>query len=317
MTLRIRPRRLAVGLLLSIVILLVLAELALRFVLGLGRPVLSVRDAATTYMLRPSQQTRRFFCLTKTNQYGMRSDAFAEEPTPGTERIFFIGDSVTYGTSHVDQAKLFTEHLHRELPAVLHKPVEVLNASAGGWAIDNEFSYLKSRGAFHSNLVVLVINDGDLSQPRAGITGVGDDISFENPPSALSEFWTRFLKHKIMHTLQKKDAGDTADANADQQIALNLNEILAFRDEARKDGANFAVLYIPFVGDLPEPNGKLRAMFMPWSAAHQIPVLDMTEVLTPYPHQKLSLDGAHLTPFGNQIVAERVEALWPQVIGAR
>ena len=296
------------------ILLVLLAELTLRFGLGLGRPVLSTKDAACDYILKPDQKVYRFFCHTHTNHYGMRADNFEPNPAPGTERIFFIGDSVTYGTSHVDQAKIFTEVLHRELPGVIHKPVEVLNASVSGWAIDNEFSYLKSRGSFHSNLVILVINDGDLGQERAWISGAGEDIPTRNPSSALEEFWARYLKHKLFHAPVVKDAGDEANIKAKHQIALNLQEILDFRAEAQKDGSEFAILYIPFVGDLPTPNDKFRNILMPWSQEHGIPVCDMTDALSGYPHAKLTRDGAHLTPFGHTLVAERVEALWPQTI---
>jgi len=97
----------------------------------------------------------------------MRSDEVSPVPTPGVVRVLFVGDSLTYGTTHVDQRKIFTQIVGRGLPSIVHHSVEVLNASANGWAPDNEWSWVRTRGIFHSNFVLLVLNDGDVTQPWA------------------------------------------------------------------------------------------------------------------------------------------------------
>lgn len=142
------PLRIAGWIIAALLILGICTELLLRFVLGLGTPVVVVPDPACSYALAPNQRIWRFFCHTHTDRYGMRSDAFTPLPAPGTLRVMFVGDSVTYGTSHVDQPRIFTELLHHGLPSVVHQRVEVINASAGGWGIDNELSWLRSRGTF-------------------------------------------------------------------------------------------------------------------------------------------------------------------------
>ena len=292
---------------------ILITELSLRFVLGLGNPVLITADSATSYLLAPNQKIYRFFCHTRTNPYGMRSDNFLPQPAPGTERILFLGDSVTYGTSHVDQAKIFTEELHHLLPGKVQHPVEVLNASAGGWAIDNELGYLTSRGSFHASRIVLVLNDGDLLQSRADFNSAGEDTPNQRPLLAWIELWQRFLRPKFFHRGPKIDAGDSVNLAQDQMLNLNFAKIQAAENFAQQNHAVLSVLYIPFRKDIPEPNQQLKGKFFPWLASHHIAVIDTTEALGAYPIRQVTRDGDHLTVFGNQIVAEQALAAWPSL----
>lgn len=37
------------------------------------------------------------------------TEAALRVPPPGVVRVLFVGDSITYGTTHVDQGKIFTQ----------------------------------------------------------------------------------------------------------------------------------------------------------------------------------------------------------------
>lgn len=293
----------------------VCAELVLHFLLGLGNPVLIAPDSACSYTLAPNQNVYRFFCRTHTDRYGMRSDSFAPIPSPGALRIMFVGDSVTYGTSRVDQSKIFTEVLHRKLPSVLHRPVEVLNASAGGWAIDNELSWLRSRGTFHSGLVILVLNSGDLGQSRADIHDAGDETPQTRPGTAFGEIWDRVLKPRLFHGSPHIDAGDAAPPDPGAILRANLGELDQFQTIASADGARMAILYIPFRKEIPSPANQSEAALMTWSIAHHVPLFDMTDAEARYPTTQVSLDGDHLTSFGHRVIADAVEKEWSAKIG--
>lgn len=307
------PLRITAWIVAALLVLGVCTELLLRFALGLGNPVVVVPDAACAYTLAPNQHTWRFFCHTHTDQYGMRSNPFPPAPAPGTLRILFLGDSVTYGTSHVDQSRIFTELLRRGLPSVVHQPVEVLNASAGGWAIDNELSWLRSRGTFHASIVVLVLNSGDLGQPRAQIADVGEDTAQNHPTTAIGEVWTRFLEPRLFRRAPHVDAGDIAK-NDPQTISENLAELDAFQKLAAGSGGRVALLYIPFRGEIPNPARKSEQTLIAWTAAHHVPFFDMTSVEAAWPVSSVSLDGDHLNVHGNQLIAAAVESEWNSTV---
>jgi lysophospholipase L1-like esterase len=301
---------------LLIVVFLGITEGVLRFVLGLGNPVLITPDAACEYILKPDQRVHRFFVNTRTNHYGMRSDEVPANRDPGHMRILFVGDSLTYGTGRVDQSQIFTEILHRELPSVVHKPVDVLNASAGAWAPDNEVSFIRSRGIFQSDIVVFVLNDGDVSQPRATMSDVGDGLPSKRPATAIGEFWTRYLKPRIMGRIVKSDAGTSIATNADQAVEANLKDLDAADSLVTSQGARMAIVFLPFRLDVPDKSVQAQSTLRQWCEAHHVPLLDLTAAELPYSIRDLSLDnGYHFNARGNAIVADGILKLWPQTVG--
>jgi hypothetical protein len=170
----------------------------------------------------------------------MRSEDVADLPAKGTHRILFLGDSVTSDGAGTDQDKTFPYLIAAKLGRT-----ETLNPSCGGWAPANELGWLKSRGIFGSELVVLVINDGDLYQPMApDLAGVHPNYPKENPKSGLGEGISRYVLPKIFHPDLSDPGtgqGDKTPAVADASRKCVTDEI----DLARKDGAKVLVLFVP------------------------------------------------------------------------
>ncbi len=289
----------------------------MRFVFGLASPVLIARDSACEYILKPDQRVHRFFADTITNHYGMRSEEVPARRNPGRLRILFVGDSLTYGTSRVDQSQIFTEILHRELPSIVHKPVDVLNASAGAWAPDNEVSYIRSRGIFQSDIVVFVLNDGDVTQPRATMDDVGEGTPSKRPATAIGELWTRYLKPRLFHGFTRSDAGTSIAPHADQIVRANLNDLDAADALVTAQGGRMVIIFLPFRLDVPDKSAPAQATLRGWCDAHHVPMLDLTAAELPYSVKDLDLDnGYHFNARGNAIVAEGILKLWPKTVGS-
>ena len=314
----LRQRRHRVHWILRILIGLVLAvafiEAVLRFGLGLGNPVLIQPDSACSYILKPDQEVRRFFVHTHINHYGMRSDEVTVPHKAGTLRLLFVGDSLTYGTTQVDQQKIFTELLHRDLSDIVHQPVEVLNASAGAWAPDNELSYIRSRGIFQSDLVLLVLNDGDLTQPRATIADIGDNLPQQRPLTAIGELYSRYIRPRIAHGTGKSDAGDSVAGNADEVLGANLQELDTFEQLVTSQGARMVLIYIPFRKDIPQEAASSAEILHKWSSAHHVNMCDLTSAESSFSLGEITLDnGIHLNAKGHLVVARAIEKLWPEL----
>lgn len=290
----------------------IITEVMLRLVLGLGNPILIQPDAACSYILKPDQDVRRFFCRTHVNHYGMRSDEVAATHKPGTLRLLFVGDSITYGTTRVDQNEIFSEVLHHELPSIVHRPVEVLNASAGAWAPDNELSYIRTRGIFQSDLVLLVLNDGDLTQPRSTITDIGDNLPRKRPATAIGELYARYIRPRITHSFNQ-DAGDKIAGNAEEVMRRNLTNLDAFDEFVNSHGARFILVYIPFRKDIPQASNDSANALYSWSRSHHITMFDLTSAEAPHPPNEITFDGIHLNAKGHLIVARAIEKSWPQL----
>lgn len=302
----------------SLLVSLAALEAILRLVLGLGNPVMVVYDPACGYTLKPDQNVYRFFAHTRTNRYGMRSQEVPAKLDPGRLRILFVGDSLTYGTSRVDQDEIFTEILHRKLPILLHKPVDVLNASAGAWAPDNEVSYIRSRGIFQSDYVVFVLNDGDLTQPRSSLSDVGDGLEITRGTTALEELWARYLKPRLFRAVVKPDAGIAIDTGAQRVVETNLRDLDAAAGEIAGAGAQMAIVFLPFRRDVPFNSARAESTLSAWCAKHRVPFLDLTQAELPYSADYLDLDaGYHFNSRGNAVVAQGILDLWPRLMPAR
>lgn len=311
-----RVGRAVAGVIFAFILLVGIIEAVLRFVLGLGNPVLIAPDAACAYILKPDQDVRRFFAQTRTNHYGMRSEEVPAVRHAGALRLMFVGDSITYGTSRVDQQHLFTEVVHRELPSIVHRPVEVLNASASAWAPDNELAYIRSRGIFQSDIVLLVLNDGDLTQPRSTIAGVGGDLLQKRPITAIGELFTRYIRPRISNLLEKSDAGDKIAANSDDVMRNNLADLDSIQKLVRLQGAKLVIVYIPFRRDIPDLSKASGSILKEWSDAHQVGMFDLTSAEAPYTAKEITLDnGIHLNAKGHGVIARALEQSWLEVAG--
>jgi len=222
---------------------------------------------------------------------------------------------ITYGTSRVDQQQIFTEILHRDLPSILHRSVEVLNASASAWAIDNELSYIRSRGIFQSDIVLLVLNDGDVMQSRSTMAEVGDDLPQQRPETAIGELYSRYIRPRIFRKASHIDAGDTVVANADGAIRQNLADLDAAEALVTGQGARLVIVYAPFRGDVPYKSENSRSILRTWAAGHHVAMFDLTPAELAYSTREITLDRVHFNAKGHRVVAEDIEKMWPQLIG--
>jgi len=128
-------------------------EAALRFGLGLGIPFSLPAGIPPVPIINPARPECSPLLRPHLHSIAMECALTKIFPVPRPEwcAVLFVGDSLTYG----NHPRRSAEHLHTDCRAraalIVHHPVEVLNASANGWAPDNEWSWVRTRGIFHSN----------------------------------------------------------------------------------------------------------------------------------------------------------------------
>lgn len=291
---------------LGIIAMLIVAEIALRAVVGLGNPILYRVDPACGYISLPNQHLRRFLARTDLNSHGLRGPEFADTKPPGRLRMMFLGDSITYGTTRVDQSHIFVALIRKQLAEQTGRRIETINASANAWAITNELGYVQSRGIFGSDYVINVLNTGDLPQPFARMSDVGE-LATEKPATAIGELLSRvFGAHK-------SDAGtNTApDPLQEQKNLATLSQLAAL---VHSKGARFAVVFIPFRKRIAQgAQSSAPAALVAWAQSTAIPLFDMTPAISNYPVEQITNpDRTHFNDLGNQLVAHSLE---PQLAG--
>ncbi len=301
--------------------------------MGLGHPILVTRQSAAKYELAPNQYVQRRWPLSDgpisrvwTNRYGMRSGAVTAERPPGVLRLYFLGDSMTYGTTEVDQSKIFASLVGEELPGVVHERVQVLDGAAGGWAPANELAYLREHGTMDANRVILVLNDGDPMQPEAAAPDNEETPSVKmHPVFGYQELWDRALEPLITEKLvqwrlipaPKALQGQAGDAVISNQevLAENLQVLTEMHKLVDGSGGKMSIAFLPFVqSDFDSHTMYLvnegRDAVKQWAARHGVPFLDLTQDLTPYGNRIRLRDHLHLNVEGNALVAHAIVRDW-------
>lgn len=321
------------------VLLILCGEVCLQL-LGFGHPALVTTDSPAQYEPVPNQCVWRVWPLSDsliahvcTNRFGMRSDPISEKKLPGTLRIYFLGDSITWGTTQVDQRQLFTEIVHRELTRQINRPVEVMNGSISGWAIANELAFLKEHGTLSADRVILVLNDGDPTQPMSpppideGIPSLA-----HHPKFGYQELWERGLRPRLSQLLLKvnihwqvasiRDPG--ADIGSDSDVLRNnlvlLDKMNAF---VMTSGNRLSILYIPFPS-LHENNAAFaqaqvgKEAVEHWAERSGVPFVDLGPSMSQYPMDEVLLrDHIHFNIRGHREIATQIKAHWAELVGAR
>jgi hypothetical protein len=289
----------------GLLLLLIFVEFGLRLVLGLGHPILYELDPSFGYFTQPHQYTRRLFARTSTNSLGMRSPEFTIEKPAGALRLMFLGDSITFGTTQVDQGSIFAEEVRKDLSIMLHRQVEEINASANGWAISNEDGFLHSRGTYNSDDVVLVLNSGDLDQPFSRFSDVAGGQT-NSPRTAIGELITRLmmLRNRFSH----QDAGTTVE-NDPATERKNLQELTSMAEFSRGHGSGFLLVFVPFRREIVDgAASSIPGPLKDWAASENINYLDLTSAVSGYETQAITLrDGTHYNARGNRLLADSLE----------
>ncbi|MEC4984186.1 MAG: SGNH/GDSL hydrolase family protein [Oscillatoria sp. PMC 1076.18] len=287
---------------------LVVAEMILRFGLGLGSPVLSQADSEMGYRFQPNQKVVRFGRRVEYNQYSQRSEPVGRFKPKDTLRILMIGDSVLNGTNYSDQSETIAELLEAKIVGS-GQAAEVLNASAYSWGIGNQFGYIKKFGLFDSDALILQVGTHDLVQS----TSVGDDLR-ENPESrpwfAIQEAIFDYVIPRLMPKTSENNAvAVVSDTEMQRQFEENLQLLAAIAHQARQQEIPVFVLYTPNRADLlPVTEFPLyKKEFLQFLDDLDILVIDTHAAWSSLPATTLSSyfrDWVHLSVPANQAIAD-------------
>jgi lysophospholipase L1-like esterase len=288
-------------------------ELALVVGFGLGDPPLVQRDAEIGYLNRANQNMRRFGNRVTVNRFHQRSDPVDDVPPTGTHRVLCVGDSVTWGGVLTDQKltypELLAENLRRLDPA---RPVEVLNASAGGWAIGNEAAYLRKFGTFGSRWVVLQIGSHDLFQATAVFPSGDPNFPVHKPWCATAELIERYAWPKVTKLFTQSPL----ELPPADEFAANMERFRASVALAKAGGAGVVILHTPdrdevspLSGPWPTYYDEHRAKFLAICQAEGVTVVNLIQQWRAGPRDpgEYFRDRVHPNELGNKAIADALD----------
>lgn len=274
--------------------------------LGLHRPVL-YEVTAYGYRVQPGQDLVRFGNRVFYNRQGLRSETIADRPAPVVARILCLGDSITNGGTSTAQHDTYPYMLERQLRAHGLK-AEVLNASAGGWAIENEEGWLRANTAMGASIVILEVASHDLFQPAAAGAIVGRHPSFPDRPPALAseQLWVRYLLPRLS-TVRTEDPGVTLTGRAWADVQRVLASIGRIEAMVREGGGRLMILRVRQPSTFERPDAlsqRADDALAAWVAGRDVPIADPSPLVEARGGAAVFRDGLHPNPAGNAVLAE-------------
>jgi len=282
---------------------------------GLHRPLL-YEPTSYGYRVQPNQSLRRFGNRVFYDERGLRSEPVADRPRPGVLRVLCIGDSITNGGTLTDQPATYPYQLADLLSRTVRR-VEVLNASAGGWALENEAGWLEANGLVGAAIVVLEVATHDLFQSMASAELVDRHPSFPSHPPrfALEELAVRYTLPRLGFTASA-DPGVTLDSHTAAAVERGLRTLDRIHAQVRAAGAVLVLLQIE------QPRGReptdevtasAKAALRAFAAQHAIPLVAPAPLIEARGGTRLFRDGLHPNELGNRAIAESVAVALLQI----
>lgn len=196
-------------------ILFLFSEVALREIWGFCDAPLSIESEKYEYVFAPNQDRMRFGRHVHYNSFSQRS----EEPKKQKKKILGCGDSVINGGVQTDQKDLATTLFEEKTG------VQVLNISAGSWGPDNCAAYLKEKGTFGADGIILVVSSHDAHDNMNWQTVVGQSAAFPDKQYKLAiwEVIDRYLLPRVVGLFKSTSSVNPNDPDAAVNAGIQKN----------------------------------------------------------------------------------------------
>ena len=222
-------------------------ELALRYV-GLGAPIVYEIDYAYRYSLAPDQHVKRRRSATvSVNASGLR----ALEPWQGVvgHKVLFVGDSVTYGGSYIDDSEIFSEVFCAQKKLLSDQPIVCGNAGINSYGILNMSMRLRHDARIQdADTIVIVILPGD------AVRGLVDGSMHHYPTTSPGHFFrathemATYLSSRAVLRLAKKI--DYVPKNGATATAFALDHLKETVQLKQGEGTSVFIVVSPPNDDL-------------------------------------------------------------------
>lgn len=276
------------------VLCIVIGEIALRSVGFLSAPL--YRDSnSSKYVLVENQDLKRFGNHFLTNEYSMRSLPLNK----GEYRVLVAGDSVLNGGAQTDHDLLATSMLEKDLNNDQQdKNIRVLNASSGGWGIDNVAGFVRENGDFDSELMVLVLNSHDAIGDMGESDVAGSNVNFPDKQYTLAwfELIDRYLIPRVKMALNIGEVDEATNNSDGQQTSEGWN---FFADYSQKNNIPLVIYLHATKQELAQgeydENGK---WIIDFANANGVPIVSDIEEVNAADYR----DDIHLSGEGQKVI---------------
>lgn len=197
---------------------ILICEFAGRFI-GLGNPLLYKSDSLVGYRLRPNQSNKRLQNSTVSTDFeGFRINPNIKND-PASDVFVFVGDSVTYGGSYVDDTEIFSSIFCANRSKSI-----CLNSGINAWGTYNMGRFISNFSLYSKRIpseFILVILPGDDERNLKEINSLPFWTKTPKHPKAINEILNYLFWKDIIPSLRSQ--------GTDYQVDTSKENIIKYR----------------------------------------------------------------------------------------
>ena len=291
--------------LLIIFIIFILFILSTEFFLrkiGLGNPVIYDRNLIYGYSLKPQQKVKRFQGANiLVNSIGLRnSDEILNQKD---NLLLFLGDSVTYGGSKIDNEELFTNLICKKIENSFCG-----NAGTNSYAILN--TVLRSRydqrlEKFNTIIFTVIEANFDHGLQRSNFAHyyMSELLTpFRAIEEAINYIGAVYDVNRFLSKRNNKEKIDEDELLASIEFAIkNLNEEIV---RLKKKNKKVYVFYSPSIYEINKNLDDIKILKIDYIKKNVLNLVDLTADLKKYDTKELFFDDIHLKKKGHEIYSQ-------------
>jgi lysophospholipase L1-like esterase len=281
----------------------VLAELYLRSI-GLGNPILFYANASYRFAPLPNQQqVRQHGAKVTIDSKGLRSSVDWSGPADG--KLLFIGDSVTWGGTYIDDRQLFSDGVCQRLAAATGKRYICGNAGANQYGTDNMAERVRYKNVNDESVLVVTLIAPDAIRGR--VDAEGRYFFMQRPPPPFRALWeaTTFLTW----VLYKKLRPQTYRSDDDFRVAeRSVENMLSAIRETQRPGRKVLIVLSPIKAELNGKESLLTKQVQSMLARSGLDWIDLHGPISKAVTPDFYYDEVHLNVRGHAFYAEQIAA---------
>ena len=203
----------------SLVFGILICELIGRYI-GLGNPLIYKSDSIIGYRLKKLQSKKRFKDAKVSSDFeGFRYDS-SQKLTRETKYIVFVGDSVTYGGSYIDDKDLFSSLYCN----IIKNNFNCLNNGINSWGVLNMGRFISNFDLYSKRKpekFILVILPGDETRNLRSFTDTPFWDTYPRQPSAINEV-LRYVNFKYFLPILREPIRDNNEISSNTKDLSNI-----------------------------------------------------------------------------------------------
>jgi hypothetical protein len=280
------------------------AELLLRRA-GLGHPILFYTNASYRFAVAPNQhQVRQMGAGVTIDSKGFR--AVKDWSSPADGKLMFIGDSVTWGGTYIDDADTFAAGVCERLDKATGNTFICGNAAANQYGTDNMAARIRYRQVDDETVLIVTLISGDTLR---GLRDADGSFFFTAPPPGpFKAVWeaTTFLAWRLYRAMRPLEA---YRPEHDARVAeRSLENLFAAIRATQRPGRKVLIVLSPLEQELKGSESPLTAHVRSVLARSGFDFLDLHAAVSAAHAPDFYYDGEHLAVRGHRFYADQIAA---------